>query len=297
MIAGHGPNIGHGYVKYVLIDQAGNELPSIVFPAQLAKAQRSVQGALGTIAAVEAAGAWWWTGEDAAAAGAPLTMIGQDRLRDPAVIPALLRTALERLGRLTGTQPEPGVCVAGLPAAWAQDKALAALLGARLREATATYTSIRVIAEPLGALYAELLDDHGRMAGDRALESGRIGVVDLGHHTIDIAVLHRGLPIASSLETWQLGTVTALRQIRTRLGALTERELSLHETDLAVRAEAVSARGVARALPPSWDAPLVEQGQAILSRLTEAWGGSGAPRCGAARRRRSGGAAADAAPA
>jgi putative intracellular protease/amidase len=231
-----------------------------------------VQGALGTRTAIDAAGAWWWVGEDAQAAGAPLTMIGQDRLRDPAIIPALLRGALDRLGAATGSAPDPGVCVTGLPAVWAQDKALAGLLGARLRDATGAYTSIRVIAEPLGAMYAALLDDHGAIVGDTALQEGRIGVIDLGHHTVDLAVLHRGLPVPSTLETWQLGTAGALRQIRARLGALSERELSLHETDLAVRSETLTVRGRPRPLPASWDAPLVEQGRTLVSRLAEAWG-------------------------
>lgn len=273
MIAGHGPNIGHGYVKYVVIDADGAERPPVVFPAQVARAQKKVQGALGHVAAVEAGAAWWWVGEDAATAGTPLTIIGQDRLRDATYIPALLRGALERLGPLNGSSA--GVCVTGLPAVWAQDKDLAGLLGSRLRAATAAYAQIRVIAEPLGAMYAELLDNDGAVAGDPALQHGRIGVVDIGHHTVDTAVLHRALPVLSALETWQLGTVGALRQIRTRLGAVTERELSLHETDLAVRGEAVTVRGSARALPDGWDGPLLDQGRAILSRLREAWGAAG----------------------
>lgn len=267
MIAGHGPNIGHGWVKYVRIDEDGTERDPVVFPAQVARAQKKVQGALGHVAAVEAAGAWWWVGDDAETAGAPLTMIGQDRLRDQAFIPALVRAALERL-----SADASGPCVTGLPAAWAQDKSLAGLLGARLRAATAAYTQIRVIAEPLGAMYAELLDNHGATVGDAALQAGRIGVVDIGHHTVDIAVLHKGLPVLSSLETWQLGTVGALRQIRTRLGTHTEREMSLHETDLAVRYETVTVRGQQRPLPDGWDGPMREQGRAILSRLSEAWG-------------------------
>lgn len=32
-IAGHGPNLGHGYLKYILIDDQGIELPPVIFPA------------------------------------------------------------------------------------------------------------------------------------------------------------------------------------------------------------------------------------------------------------------------
>ncbi|NJO82358.1 MAG: hypothetical protein HC828_05770 [Blastochloris sp.] len=33
--SGHGPNIGHGYVKYVVIDSHGQELPPLIFPAMI----------------------------------------------------------------------------------------------------------------------------------------------------------------------------------------------------------------------------------------------------------------------
>lgn len=271
MIAGHGPNLGHGFVKYVVIDGRGRELDPVVFPAQLARAQKKVAGAIDHVAAVEAGGEWWWTGEDAAHAPTPLTMIGQERLHHPTFIPALLRGGFQRLGDAL-QQAVPGTCVTGLPAVWAQDTGLAGALGARLRAATTAYTTIRVIAEPVGAMYAELLNDDGETAGDTALQAGRIGVVDLGHHTVDIAVLYRGLPVPSSLETWQLGTVGPLRQIRAQLGAATERELSLYEADLAVRHEQIAVRGRSRPLPDGWDGPLRAQGAALSSRLREAWG-------------------------
>ena len=38
MIAGHGPNIGHGNVKYVIIGKDGIEIAPIVFPAMIARA-------------------------------------------------------------------------------------------------------------------------------------------------------------------------------------------------------------------------------------------------------------------
>ena len=37
MSAGHGPNLGHGYVKYIIIDGHGRELAPIIFPAQIAR--------------------------------------------------------------------------------------------------------------------------------------------------------------------------------------------------------------------------------------------------------------------
>jgi hypothetical protein len=269
--AGHGPNIGHGYVKYVIIDSTGVELPPVVFPAQIAQAAQRVSGALKAAATVKAGNARWWVGEDAQLA-TPLTMLAQDRLQHAAFIPALLGSALERFGSLNGTAS--GYCVSGLPATWAEDAEKAKALGARLREAH-PYGHLRVIAEPLGLAYAAILDNFGRIVGDPTLTTGRIGVVDLGHHTVDLAELLRLAVVKDSYDTWQLGTAAALRTIRAQLAAATERELSLAETDQAVRAGAIRVAGKARALPAGWDRPLVEQGQQLVSRLRERWGKGG----------------------
>lgn len=268
MTTGHGPNIGHGYVKYVIIDSRGVELPPVIFPAQVAPAARAVAGALTTARAVKAANARWWVGDDAQLA-TPLTMLSQDRLQHAAFIPALVGGALARFGSLNGAAG--GYCVSGLPATWAGEVELARALGARLREAH-PYGQLRVIAEPLGLAYAAILDNHGRTVGDPTLTTGRVGVVDLGHHTIDLAELLRLAVVKDSFDTWQLGTAHALRTIRGHLAAATERELSLAEVDQAARAGRIRVAGVDRPLPAGWDRPLVEQGQQLVSRLRERWG-------------------------
>lgn len=266
--AGHGPNIGHGYVKYVVIDDHGEQ--SVIFPAQIAPAGARVMGALTQATTVELGGRRYWTGDDAALAPSPLTMLAQDRLVDQAFIPALLRGALNRFGSLNGSST--GYCVTGLPATWAQDRDKARALGERLRSATDAYTKVRVIPEPLGLLYATLLDNHGQLVGDPALTTGRVAVVDLGHLTVDVAVLHRLTPVPAALETYQLGTAAPLRQIRAQLGAHFARDLSLHETDLAVRAQGLRVAGRVLPLPHGWDRALLENGTAIAARLVEAWG-------------------------
>lgn len=269
MLAGHGPNIGHGYVKYVIIDQAGQELAPIVFPAMIARSASVISGSLVRAETVQIAGGHYWTGEDALLAPSPLTMLAQDRLADPAFIPALVRGALDRFGYLNGTAG--GACVTGLPATWAADVEKAKLLGQRLREAS-TYQQIRVIPEPLGLIYAALLDNDGQIAGDPALQAGRIGVVDLGHHTVDIAVIQRLVPVPASLDTYHLGTARPLGQIRARLSAYVERELTLYETDQAIRAGGVRVAGRTVPLPPHWDDPIVQNADAIVARLVDAWG-------------------------
>jgi hypothetical protein len=270
MSAGHGPNIGHGHVKYIVIGKDGKELPPVVFPAMIARAAGRITGALSNAQTVDLGGAQWWTGEDALLAPAQLTMLAQERLSDPTFVPALVGGALQRLGHLNGASS--GVCVTGLPATWAADVEKARALGAKLRAAHPGYTTIRVIPEPLGLIYGAMLDNEGHIAGDPVLRTGRVATVDLGHHTVDTAVIRRLTPEPAGLDTWQLGTAAPLRQIRARLSEHFERELSLYETDLAVRAGALRVANRLEALPPGWERPLRENGEAIAARLVETWG-------------------------
>src|SRR5690349_16761970 len=163
-LAGHGPNIGHGYVKYVIIDRDGVEREPVIFPAMVGRAASTVIGAIARAETVEHGNATWWVGEDALLAPSPLTILAQERLVDPAFIPVLVRGALQRLGVLNGMLA--GYCVTGLPATWASDVEKAKLLGEHLRAAHAGYTGIRVIPEPLGLVYAAALDNQGQIVGN-----------------------------------------------------------------------------------------------------------------------------------
>jgi hypothetical protein len=166
--------------------------------------------------------------------------------------------------------------VTGLPASWSDNRDLATQLGASLREASPIYQRIRVIAEPLGLMYSMLLDNEGEIVGDSSLRDGRVGVVDLGHHSVDIAVLRRSQPEPSSLDTWLLGSARPLTQIRAHVSARYERELSLYETDMTVRAGCVVVGGTAKALPAKWEDPLLDNSHVIVSRLRERWGSGSA---------------------
>jgi hypothetical protein len=269
-LAGHGPNVGHGYLKYIVIDEHGHELPPVVFPALVAPAQRNVVGALGQVIPVVLGDTSWWVGDDALLDEASRSCLGQERLSDDTFIPVLLRRALERLGQ--SARSTAGVCVTGLPATWAQDSAKAQLLGARLRAAAPPYERIRVIPEPLGLIYAATLDTNGAIVGDEALLRGNVAVIDGGHLTVDVAIVRQLVPLASGLRTYQLGTSQPLGQIQAQLGATFDREWSLLQVDRAVRTGSVTIAGQQRPLPPHWDRPLLNNGQAIASRLGEVLG-------------------------
>jgi molecular chaperone DnaK (HSP70) len=132
---------------------------------------------------------------------------------------------------------------------------------------------VRVIAEPLGIVYAMLLDNDGAIVGDEVLQRGRVAVIDLGHHTLDIAVMQRMVPEPDSLATYQLGMARPLHSLQQRLAARYDlRELSLFAVDEAVRTGSLRVGAVREALPSGWDAPLRENARSILKHLEEVWG-------------------------
>lgn len=145
-------------------------------------------------------------------------------------------------------------------------------LGDRVRSTGHPYTSLHVIAEPVGLLYAVWLDTNGRGVGDSVIEHGRVGVIDLGHLTVDLAVVQRGKIISESLDTFQLGTAHPLKRIRARLSAQFDRDLTLHDADAAVQSEMIRVAGTPQPLPAGWDRPLLTNAEAITRRLVEAWG-------------------------
>ncbi len=271
-VAGHGVNPGHGFTKYLIIDGSGRELPAVTFPSLIARAGQAVAGSLAKVSTIPAAQADWWVGEDALRSDSPLSSLAQSRLEDPAYIPALIRSALLRFGHLNGAAT--GICVTGLPAAWSLDRVKATQLAQRLREAATThYTKIRVIAEPLGPVYAQLLDNDGQLVGDEALEGGRVGVVDIGHHTVDTAIVHRMAPLADSLTTYELGTSVPLGRIRSQIISQHGGAISLFEVDRAVRRGAVRIAGQDQPLPVGWERALITAGEQIAASLVENWKG------------------------
>lgn len=272
-LAGHGPNVGHGWTKYIVIDSKGRELPPVVIPSVVARAEANVAGALARTQRVKVAdGSSFWVGEDAQLSPSQITMLGQDRLTDPHFIPALLRGALGRFPHLNGAAA--GVCVSGLPATWSLDVELAGQLGQRIRDAVGpnVFPKIKVIAEPLGLLYSVLLDNNGATVGDQALALNRVGIVDLGHLSVDLAEILKLQPIRSSLDTFTLGSSVPLGQIRAHFSAHFNRDFSLLETDLAIRAGKARVGGKDKLLPRHWDAPYIENGKTITARLEDRWG-------------------------
>ncbi len=272
----YGINPGHGYAKLVLLTD-GHAPATITLPAVISPAQRQLAGAIRWVETVSFGDRQWWIGQDALIARDSRTALNQERVRDPVFIPVLVKGALERMeldGRRVrmDTVAQEALCVTGLPATWSVDRDLAQALVERLRAAV-RLRKVRVIAEPLGIVYAALLDNDGEIVGDEALQRGRVAVIDLGHHTLDIAVMQRMAPEPDSLATYQLGTARPLHRLQQRLAARYDlRELSLFAVDEAVRTGTLRVGAVRETLPSGWDTPLVENARSIVKHLEEAWG-------------------------
>ncbi len=275
---GLGANIGHGFVKIVvLID--GHEPQSIVLPAAVAPAQKQLAGALLKIDTVDVAGGSWWVGEDAALSNNMRTVLSQERIFDSSYIPALVKAALSRI-QGNGIPAEEIIATAkyvtGLPATWSTDQELARALAQRLRVGTGVADlKPRVIAEPLGIVYAALLNNDGEVAGDPVLQTGKVAVIDLGHHTVDVAVVDRMRPMPERLATFQLGTSKPLAAIKQRLAARFEIDYSLHAVDQAMQVGKIKVAGQMIDLPSGTEQPLRDNGAAIAVQLRELWGNGG----------------------
>jgi molecular chaperone DnaK (HSP70) len=94
--------------------------------------------------------------------------------------------------------------VTGLPATWSTDSDLWRALIQRLKIATGNPDlEARVIAEPLAIVYVKLLNNDGDVVGDPVLQQGKVAVIDLGHHTVDVGVIDAMRPQTHTLATFQ----------------------------------------------------------------------------------------------
>lgn len=292
----YGINLGHTWAKAVMIHDGG-EVVLEPFPSLIAQA-RSVTGAIAATERIELKGKHWYAGTDALIArGQIRTGFDQARLDDPHLLPVLTNAVMRRLAAqlagnaatpasaevqddeesdVAGEGPlallPPGYCVTGLPATWADDPAKGQALSQRLREGWRSFMKIRVIGEQLGLVYSVILGPDGEFRGDADLRQQRLGILDLGGHTVD------GCEVASmnvdrdTLFTFNEGAAHPLQKVRLRLNAFFDADFSLYEVEQAIRVGRIQVGDQQRELPKHWDTPLMDAGSTITNRLGEVWG-------------------------
>jgi hypothetical protein len=293
----YGINLGHTWAKAVMIHNGG-EVVLEPFPSIIAQA-RSVTGAIAATERIELKGKHWYAGTDALIArGQIRTGFDQARLDDPHLLPVLTNAVMRRLAAQlaggtaspasTDSQEDedeviaaggegslalpPGYCVTGLPATWADDSAKGQALSQRLREGWRNFTKIRVIGEQLGLVYSVILGPDGEFLGDDDLRTQRLGILDLGGHTIDGCEIAAMNVDRDTLFTFNEGAAHPLQKVRLRLNAFFDADFSLYEVEQAIRVGHIQVGDQQRELPKHWDAPLIDAGHAITNRLGEVWG-------------------------
>jgi hypothetical protein len=265
-----GINPGNGHYKLVVIDSTGKEIVSTVFPSMLAEAGAGVAGTMAAAKTVQWQGKAYWFGSPSAEFGHPLTGTSDVRLEDPVFLPALTRAAFAEAGLNGATH---GYCVTGLPALQAGQEGKAAAIVQRLREATGDAFpggKMEVLAEPVGMYMAAALNDNGEVADDRIVE-GRVGLLDLGWRTADIGIVFKRRTEQQTLDTWSLGVIEPMKALRSSLAATFGVDLTLLETDRVAQQGHIDLAGEQIALPDGWDAPFIENGRLLASRLAERW--------------------------
>lgn len=262
----YGLNVGYSSVKAVALDSDGNERMTI-FPSLVAPATAASDGDLSNTFTVEVGGVDYWIGEDATK-GRARSIVSRDRLFDLTFIPSLIKAALHRLNAT-----EPGVGISGLPASWATQHELAKALGGRLRDGAPAnfFSALKILAEPQGGIFSQLFDQQGIKRGDARYEDGKIGVIDFGHHTVDLCIMDRMTVLRGSMHTLQLGTFEPLQRIGTHLSGMFGRDFSVYEVDQSIRRNSVRVAGHEYDLPSGWDRPLIEHGKHVASKISDTW--------------------------
>lgn len=281
-------NNGFGYSKsgasVIAPDGTVTEL-FVTMPSAIAPAQTAVAGGMGTVTSVRAANRSWWVGNDALLSDTGIiTSQGQQRLSDPAFLPAMVKGSLRLLqeqidiaARSASIQPVPlgpGMCVTGLPAEWQRNEDYCVALGQRMREGSDLFVGpITVLSEPVAILYAAILTKNGELTGDPAWLKGRVGCVDLGHHTNDYQTVARRVALAEEqYSSPDEGMRKPLARIRGLLQSHAKRGLTIHATDMAVRQGFVTVGNTQVPLPAHWDTPLIEYANGIAGYMLEIWG-------------------------
>jgi hypothetical protein len=270
-----GLNMGNGDVKEVALNEQGEVLWKVVFPSLAALANPLMAGGIAdppptvTIGDTE-----YWYGDYAHRLGdAVINDVTSDRLTHPYLLQVLARGALveAKMGHLNGKTKM--VCTSGLPPAHLNEQN-AKLLSNHIRAARPYIDKgqLLITAEPLGAVYAALLDNFGNAVGDTALTQGKVLIVDSGLGTFDAGVVRSMVPVARDFHTWELGVVKAFNELRSRWSADTGRQFSLGDVISTVREGYFPIANQQWLRPDNWQGPFTRLGEEMAAKLREQWG-------------------------
>lgn len=142
------------------------------------------------------------------------------------------------------------------------------------RAQTFQVSKCRVIPQPFGALLAEALNDHGKIA-NHDLATGAVGVIDVGGKTTNLLSVSRLAEIGRETASINLGVWDVARAVREYLtNHCPDLELRDHQVIDAIAKRHVKYFGAPVDLGSVIDAMLEPMGDQVIAQATQLWNGA-----------------------
>jgi plasmid segregation protein ParM len=130
---------------------------------------------------------------------------------------------------------------------------------------------VKVLPQPIGTLYNELLNDKGQIV-NKDLAAGKIGIIDIGFNTLDLARTNRLTFINPQSDSFSgLGMFKAYQELAAGLYRRLEIELSPEHLDPVVRTGKVKIAGRQHDVTGLIDEAFQAAAEDILSRVKSLW--------------------------
>ncbi|MBI4828661.1 MAG: ParM/StbA family protein [Nitrospinae bacterium] len=229
-----GVDVGYGHTK--IVRACGREIiRSIAGPMD---GRMTATGLKSTVDVVELAGEKWLVG-DCALIHSPRPGVIRDRdWLDSQVWRALMTRALRGMNREGGA-----VIVTGLPVTFYQRDRVKMTAAVRAAWGGSDGSLIvKIIPQPLGSVFAAMLDDKGRVARPE-IAKARIGVLDVGHYTTDLFTVAGLEPVERQMETLPGGVASAHDHIARDIEDSTGWRPDAAQVDQAARTGAIRVAG------------------------------------------------------
>lgn len=143
--------------------------------------------------------------------------------------------------------------------------------GAGMQQHTINIGRVVVVPQPMGTYWAEVLDLNGRVRTESALLNGRVGIVDIGFRTTDLAVVHSGEYVHAYSRTVSTGLANAYDEIADRLFTVYGIERESYALDDCVMARKISLSGTPVDISAFVDEAFASLSTKLLVEVKSAW--------------------------
>ena len=140
--------------------------------------------------------------------------------------------------------------------------------GGKPEETSFHVKEVEVVPQPLGTYWSQVLDVDGEV--NSSLE-GRVGIVDIGFLTTDLAAIEDGEFIPEKSRTVPVGVSSAYRDIENRLVAEYGVERESYSLDEAVIRKQINVAGRAIDISKLMDEPFEQLAAKIVVEIVSSW--------------------------